>query len=436
MTTRKLSTLIITAAVMLAFTVFLYSGEEKAKTDFVAGSLLIQGLDPSAVQKITVKSGTESVELTRSGGNFLVASKNNYPADTQRVNDLVIAALEIRCASKITDAKSNHADLGVTDDSSDAAVVQFFDKDGKLLTGVVRGKSVDGGSGQYVRRIDSDTVYATEKFVSFNTSAQQFLDMTLTKVDAPKITRVDVATGNDTYTITQESAGQMALQNIPDGMQPKGRTFESVFRAGSALRFDDVKPAGEVDVNLDNSFTMTLSSGLKYTIKSGKSGDKAWATLSAEAPPVERNISIAVDESKEELEKKEEKIKAAETARKFNERHAPWVYQIATWYADNLAKPLGDLIEPAAGDSGDPAAMNPPGSGVMLPDGFDPSINPADIITLDHPGQVIDLTDEPATPATPADESHEGHDHAVQQGHDHLTTFEEPPPSPASSPTE
>lgn len=446
MTLRKLSTLIITAAVMLAVTVFLYSGEEKAPGGFVPGSLLIQGLDPAAVQTIKIKSGDTALELARGGASFRVATKSNYPADTQRVNDLLIAALEIRCAAKITESASNHADLGVAEDSKDAAVVEFLGKDGQRLTGLVRGRNVEGASGQYVRRLGENTVYASGNWISINTSDQQYLDAVLTKLDSPKITRVSIATQNDTYSITQPEENQIVLQDIPDGKQPKGRIYETVFRAGANLRFDNVVPAAEAGVTFDSTYTIEMRSGLKYMIKSAKKDGQAWIALSAEAPRADSQISIAVDESKEELEKKEEIVTAADTAKKFNERHAPWVYEVSSWYAENLTKPLADLLDESyhTGDLKDEADAAAP-----VPGMFDPAISPADIIMLDDPNQVIDLTGEPAmqpviapsldvppadaltapTPIAPEVELPESESHEGHEGHDHS---QETPDAPAA----
>ncbi|GAB4318879.1 MAG: hypothetical protein Kow0059_12670 [Candidatus Sumerlaeia bacterium] len=398
MTNRKLAALAVTAVVLLAATIVLYSGEGKAGDTFAPGGLLIQGLDPERIHTIVIKTNNSEVTLQRQGRQFTVAGKHNYPASVQRVNDLLIAALEIRCASLVTKTAANHKELGVEEGGADATVVKFLDKDGNLLTGLVRGKNVEGGGGQYVRRLGEDTVYASEKWVSLNTSDQNYLDTELTNIPQDKIARVEVSTPAGTYSIARNEDKDIVLQDIPAGKQPKGKLYESVFRAGANLRFTDVKPAADMNIAWNNTFTMELDSGLKYIVKSAKKDGKAWLALAAEAPPLDRRITISADESKEELEKKEEKVKAADSAKTFNERHGNWVYEVGDWYMTNLTKSLDDLLE----DRKDAAAPQTPAAATPTQPEFTVEGDDNTIEILPPQPESAPAQEATPTPAAPA----------------------------------
>src|SRR5208283_3226627 len=111
----------------------------------------------------------ETVTLKRQDKGFVLPERDDYPASMSRINELLLACLEIRCRSKVTDSKENYRELGVEESADDAVVATFKDSAGQTLFGLVRGKNAEGG-GAYVRLLGQSAVYASESSPAIQTT--------------------------------------------------------------------------------------------------------------------------------------------------------------------------------------------------------------------------------------------------------------------------
>ena len=128
---KSLAVLLAVTAAMVVIVLALYSGNRAAKQEFQPGSLLIQGVAPEKIQTISIVHGKDTVTLKRQDKGFVLAERDDYPASVNRINELLLACLEIRCRSKVTDAKENYRELGVEEGAEDAVVVTFKDSAGR-----------------------------------------------------------------------------------------------------------------------------------------------------------------------------------------------------------------------------------------------------------------------------------------------------------------
>ncbi len=343
MTNKKLTLLGIIAAVMVVLVLIQSASKTGTAADSDTIKYLIQGMDTSNVQTITVKgTGDQQVELVKGGQGFTVKQLSGYPAKLSEINDLLTKCLDIKVGRIYTSKPENFEDLGVLEEKA-AYVVKFSGSDGKLITGVIVSEGKDGKN--YVRRVDSDDVYVAADYFWLNASAQNYADKQITDVAKNKITEVAVTTAEGSYTIKQTD-GKAVLQNVPEGKVVKQSECDSVLGAVTRLSFDDVKKAADVkDVKLDNTYVCRLDDSTVYTVKTGKKDDKTYAAFTAEftdTTPVMKEKGV---ESDEELKKKEAKLLANEAVGNFEKRHSGWVYVLPSYSADNLVKPLSSLVE-------------------------------------------------------------------------------------------
>lgn len=344
---RNLLILIAIAAAMAALTAALYSGKHSSASEFQPGVLLVQGLDPQKVETISIVKGVDAVTLNRRESGFVVAERNDYPASTGRINDLLLNCMDVRCKSKITDDKAHHKDLGVVEGGDDTVSVRFTGKDEngkeKMLIGLIRGGSSDGGL-PFVRLVGEDTVYSAEGRLDIATLPMRYIDTKLFEVKQEDIRRVTVKAGADSYSIARDEKGAATLSPVPAGKRAKDSMRDTVLNALTRLDFTDVKPAEKMTLEWDATYTCELANKLVYTVKLAKKDGKDYAAVSAFAPDVGR-VAITRNESDEELKKKEAAIVAASTAGDFTPRHAPWVYELSSYQAEKLRHPLNDLVE-------------------------------------------------------------------------------------------
>jgi hypothetical protein len=348
MSNKKLTILGIIAAVMIILVVIQARIANRPAATAVQRTYLIQGLSPDKIARIEVKSGDNSVKLQRTGATFAVTDKDNYPAKSSRINELLSGLMDIKSNELITTSSANHADLEVAEDNAQY-VVKLFDQEDQLVTGAVIGKRTESGD-TYVRLVNSDDVYLASNVSWRPSSPIDYVDPLLLQLNKDDIASVIVTDANGvSYTLNSESgSSEVALAGlVPEGKELNNQR-NSVFSALTNLRFDDVMKGSSAgnDLIFNRTYLCKLYDSTTYIIKIAKSDDKTWARCSANfADTEEVTIDISKKESDEELKRKEAILLAREAVDRFNRKCKGWVYSIQSWKADNLTKPLDELFD-------------------------------------------------------------------------------------------
>jgi hypothetical protein len=125
----------------------------------------------------------------------------------------------------------------------------------------------------------------------------------------------------------------------------------------SSLGFEDVQKQSDVGERFvfDRKFVCGLKDSTVYTLSIAQKNDTIYITCTSEftdTTPV--TIAVDVEESQEELRKKEAKLLAEEKSLKFTDRHKGWIYRISESKAKNLVKKLSEIIEEPEPEISDP----------------------------------------------------------------------------------
>lgn len=385
MSDKKLTILGIVAVFMVLWAVVQSRISNRARTESGEPTYLIQGLNTDEIGSIVLGTGKDAITLKRDKARFVVTDKDNYPAKTSEINNLLSKCLEIKTQDFVTDNPANHEDLEVTEDKA-RYVVRFLtpEPNAVVLAGVAVGKTEELGNGTYVRLLSSDSALSNKVYVAssspwFSTGATSYLEQELISVKREDIESVMINSPSGPYTLKQkEGSSQIVLDNLPAGKMLKSSDAESVYTALTSLRFDDVRKKPS-DLTFDKQYLCRLKDSTVYVLSIAQKDDKTYALCSADftdTTPVEKaplNQGGEV-ESEEELKKKEAKLLARDEAKNFSDKHQGWVYEIPDWKAKNLTKALSDLIQdeekPAADDEAeDPNVVEP-----IIP--LDPSAEP------------------------------------------------------------
>jgi hypothetical protein len=347
MSNRKLTVLGMVAVLMAGWAVLQSRISRTMNSADFSSSALILGLQIEAVSAITVTSekGEKTTTLNRAGGGFVVADKDNYPADVAKINALFNGCLDIRTQGKITDNADNHADLEVTPETAQS-VVSFLDSAGGQIVGMAMSKSNEKGEA-FVRLLSETGVYSIQYAPQINTDPMDYVDAQLLQVIQDQMSSVAVRTGEDSYVLTaSEDGSDIELKDMPAGKQYKGTDYKTVFGALSSLRFDDVVGAENIpeELQFDSLYSCKLKDKTVYKLVLAKKEETTYAKLSAEylgqTPKKEQGV-----ESKEQLKEKESILLTIDAVNQFNQKHSGWVYQVAGPGAGNLMKPLSELLE-------------------------------------------------------------------------------------------
>lgn len=370
MSNKNLGILAVVAAIMVLWAVVQSRLSNRSSVELSGPSYLVQGLNPAEIGSIVVGHGDDAVTIQRQGQQFVVTNEANYPADPKRINDLITKCLDIKTLESYTSNPKNHEDLEVTEEKA-RNVVKFLKADGAVLTGVVIGKSLEGGQNSYVRLASQDTVYLAENAPYIRTTPIEYVNQEISSVERSDVNSVTVRTPDGAYTLRANGlADGVAMANLPDGKKLKASDAKSVLGALDSLRFDDVNtPDSAGDLNFDYRYVCRLKDSTEYRLQIARKDGKAYVTCEAEftdKTPV--TMKPGQVESEEELKKKEAKLQAQERAQRFTLRHKGWVYQIPEWKANYLTKRQADLLEdqtppvpekPAEATT-EPAAANEP----------------------------------------------------------------------------
>jgi hypothetical protein len=351
MSNRKLVVLGIIAVVMVTWAVVQSRISNNTETEPSGPVYLVQGLNTADIGSIVLGYGNDAVTLKRSGRQFVVVNKDNYPAKASEINSLISKCLEIQTSELVTDNPDNFDELEVTEEKA-RSLVKFFtpDPNSTLLMGIVIGKSKEGGQGSYVRLIskdnaDSNKVYMAPNVPWFGSQAIDFIDQELISVKRDDIESVTVGLPSGEYTLkTEPNSTNIVMENMPAGKKLKSGEAQNVFTALTSLRFNDVKKQSDDDLTFDKKYVCKLKDATEYTINIAAKDDKTYVTCSSAFTGV-RPTTIRQDESEEELKVKEAKLLADDKAKEFTANHQGWIYEIADYKAKNLTKELSDLVE-------------------------------------------------------------------------------------------
>ncbi len=351
MSDKKLTVLGIVAVFMVLWAVVQSRVSNGPAPERVAPVYLIQGLEPSGIGSIVLGTGDDAVTLKRQEGGFVLVNKDNYPAKTSQINDLISKCLDIQTSGFVTDNPKNHEDLEVSEDKA-RTVVKFMtpEPNSTILAGVVVGKSTELGQGTYVRLLSKDSAVSNKVYVAsstpwFSTGAMDYIEQELISVKSDNIESVTVTTTDGAYILKKAEGGSdIVMENVPPGKKLKSNDAQSVFSALSSLRCDDVtkKSSG---LTFDKQYICKLKDSTVYTLDIARKDEKTYVKVMSvftDTTPVTKGSEV---ETEEELKAKEAKLLARDKADAFAKAHQGWIYEIADWKAKNLTKSASDLVE-------------------------------------------------------------------------------------------
>jgi hypothetical protein len=351
MSNKNLTILGVVTVLMVVWAVIQSRVSSRPRTEPGALSYLILGLDTTDIGGIVLGTGKDAVTMKRKGRHFLVANKDNYPAVTSKISELITSCLDIKTAELYTDESAYHEDLEVTEEKA-RSVVKFMtpEPNSTILAGVVVGKAKELGEGTYVRLVSSDKASSDKVYVASNmprikSQAMDYIEQELISLNRDDINSVTVSSPSGDYTLKpKEDSKDIAPVDIPAGKKAKSSECDRVFTALANLRFDDVREKSS-GLIFDRRYVCKLNDSTVYTLEIAQKDDKTYVSCLAEYTGEVPKKDMTKVESPEVLKEKEAKLLALDNVRVFSTKHQGWVYEIAEWKAEDLTKELSELVE-------------------------------------------------------------------------------------------
>lgn len=141
------------------------------------GQPLMANLDPVQVQEIRIRRAAQQTTLRLGEEGWVVAEQQGYPANIQRLNELLVLLVTNTVAHQVSTRAEKLTDLGLlreeergTEQPQDAlgAQISLWDAEGESLGSLILGKARLAGNGtsfggQYVRYPEEETSYLVGK---------------------------------------------------------------------------------------------------------------------------------------------------------------------------------------------------------------------------------------------------------------------------------
>jgi hypothetical protein len=360
------------------------------------GEKVLGEFDVNSVALVTLKQGTNELNLAQDGERWVVRERGGYPANFSEVSELVRKLGDLKVVQPVKGplgaAALERLELKAPGSSEKAAtLVELKDKDGKSIRSVLLGKkhmrqggqpSPMGGDegwpvGRYVMVADrpESVSLVSETFSNSDPKPDQWLNKDFFKVEKPKSVAVTYpAAPTNSFKLSRETeSGEWKLADVTGEEKLDASKASGFSSALSWPSFNDVvadaKPEA-TGLGTPNVVTIETFDGFKYTLNvGGKSGEDAYYLALSVAGEFPKERTPGADEKPEDKEKldKEFKEKTDKLEEKLKSEQAlgKWTYLVAKYSFDSVLKerhallvePKKDEPAPGASDVAAPPAL-------------------------------------------------------------------------------
>ena len=362
------------AAILVITAAWKVSQERAPTTEIAAGRLYPKLIDQlNDIQRVSIHSLSKNMELAKSEDGWVVANRDNYPANFSAIKRLLLNLSEVVVIEQKTSKAENYPRIGVQeidDEDSDSVLLRIEHRDGTELVALIIGNERNGKSldlpNYYVRKSNAASALLVEGELNVSANQRHWMDTHLVNIDTTRVRTVTINRDQESPIVVSKakrSDNFFTLQAIPAGFTAKSRTIISSLGAVLLdVKFDDVAAAKLVQ-GLPPSVVTKVQTfdGLVATLEQIEFEDTVYVRFGfefdpeivADAPP-----ASTADESADEDDKSDDAAAAeppsiADEAATLNAKLNPWVYVLPDYKRRMIDKRFDDMIKPTEDDSSD-----------------------------------------------------------------------------------
>jgi len=211
---------------------------------------------PETAAAVSVVHGGDELRVERDGERWVVPAAHGYEADATALRDLLTGLADLRWAAPRTALEERYPRLEVGEPGPDSAAkrVTVTAADGAVLADAIIGKrsqAITGDErGTYLRLVDGERAWLAKGTVEVATDAVDWLatDLPSLAQDQLKLVVVDPADGVG-FTVGRTTAEEdmTLVDQLPNDRTADAAQIRRLASVFAGLRFEDVRPAAEVD---------------------------------------------------------------------------------------------------------------------------------------------------------------------------------------------
>lgn len=335
MNTKSLAILVVLLVVGAAG--YFYSNQEGSinSADSIGSPIMPTLFDAlNDVSALTVVGAEDKVlvSLQRQQEQWVVAERNNYPADLSKIRSAVLALAEAKIVEEKTSNENLYVKLGVEEvTASEAtgvkAMVTYADQQQALIVGKP-GPQIN--KTRYVRRADEKTSWLVDRKIDLNYEVAHWLQKDILSVEPAEISTISLTLQDGSnLEIFNHKHGEddvFAVSNLSD---PDSRVIEAelhqMTNALSSFQLLDVKNRTSFNGG-EPTYT------IKFVLKSGVS-------LELIAYEVEKDHFMAINPAATSSEQEVKDYVAG-----LKKITSDWIFQVPNVTYDSMLKREADIL--------------------------------------------------------------------------------------------
>jgi hypothetical protein len=288
----------------------LLGGGEDAEDGGVAVPLLPAEVAATLndVPTVTITGPNHKVTLQRQAGNWVVAERNNYLANSERVLRLLRDLRDANLLEEKTRKPENFNRLGVA-----ASGIQLDIVDTTLLFG----QQASGRGGRYLRYLHTDNEnqvwLQSASLNQLEADPAVWLQPDVIDIDSASIQRVTILQGEESLQVQRTTTGEVKVVGVAEDQLRYAGIADSVMNLLSGVKLEDVLPRQELDLEGAVAVSVTLTGGAELGLRLLERDGAFWLTV--DSPRAE-----------------DADLKS-------------WAYKISRLNYDNMTKPKSSLLK-------------------------------------------------------------------------------------------
>lgn len=301
------------------------------------------------LSKIKITHANQSFVIRQSPNGWVIESEHDYPASFEKIKKLLWGISDLQIVSAKTKNPELLPELGLEDPKDAEATsteIILENKDGKVLAGLITGKTQKSHSDQsaealYMRKANESQAYLVNNTLPLEKSSLDWADRRLVHIEEKRIATIEVQNGPEKFTLTKKDPEQENFKwvNLPKDEEIASHfTVNNMASTLARLNFEHVQPAPSSSPT-DALFKITCRTfdGLSVSVNVFSNEAKQhWATVQAQTVEPLPNVAIAFPLKKPEAVQKE--------AAQLQSQHRAWRYQIPAFQLEDLQKTKKDLV--------------------------------------------------------------------------------------------
>jgi hypothetical protein len=353
MSSRKLT--IIIATIIIVIAAWNVSQKKAPTTKMAADRLYPQLLDRlNDAQRVSIKTARNLTELTHGKEGWVVANRDNFPANFATVKDTLLNLAAATVIEEKTSKPDNYGKLGVAGieaEKSPSVLIEVSSTDAAPFAALIIGNKRTSNQQEipsyFVRKADGDTALLVKAELMISDDPLKWMDTSVLSVVTERVRSVTISRAERTsIVVSKEKRGDnfFSLQKIPTGFVPTSRA--TVSSLGSLLldvKFQDVLAATRVlKLAVETTATVQTFDGLVATLERIEADDKIVVRYSFAFDP--EIVVVAEPKSGDE---EAETPSVADEVDELNAKVESWVYVLPNYKIRLLDKNFDDMIKPA-----------------------------------------------------------------------------------------